>query len=184
MTVISILQYPDPRLHTKARSVKNVADKEIQKIIDDMLETLLNTSNCAGLSATQLDIADPPRITVIYDDNNKALCLINPEVIAKGDETITSDEGCMSIYPNNIHAPVKRAKTVTVKALNRDGQSVKIEANGFLAKCLQHEIDHLDGVIYLDYLSPLEQSRINEKINQVRNKKTNNLLKTLLGFKP
>lgn len=170
MSVLSILQYPNPRLGKKAKKVTDFNREELQQTIDDMLETLYQTQNCAGLAATQLDIKDPPSITVIYDyrlpdkELNKtlALCLINPEIIhaeGKADES----EGCMSV-PGGIYEPVERAAKVWVKAHDRFGTMIEIEGEGYMSKLLQHEIDHLNGIIFIDRLSRLKRQRIDKKI--------------------
>lgn len=171
MTIIAILQYPDKRLGTRAKTVSNVQDPQIQKTIDDMFETLYNTPNCAGLAATQLDIADPYRITVIDVSENKKepLCLINPEIIS-GDEEVTQWEACMSVYPDTIHGQVTRPSKIVARALDREGKSMEIKAEGLLAKCIQHEIDHLNGRLYLSHLSPLKQQMIDKKVAKLSRK--------------
>ena len=165
MAIIAILQYPDKRLAKKAKTVENVKDPQLQKTIDDMFETLYNTPNCAGLAATQLDIKDPYRITVIdvSIDKMEPLCLINPEIIAREGEN-TQWEGCMSVYPDEIHGQVSRAAQVTARALNRKGEVIEITAEGLLAKCIQHEIDHLNGKLYIEHLSPLKRQLIDKKV--------------------
>lgn len=169
MAIIDILQYPDPRLGIKAEPVTHFEDNHLQQIIDDMLETLHNTQNCAGLAATQLNIKRPLRITVVYDYRNtekpnkdQALCLINPEVIAKEGE-FSEPEGCMSVS-GGIYEPVLRAAKVIVRAWDRSGQPFEIEGEGYMAKLLQHEIDHLNGVIFIDRLSRLKRQRIDKKV--------------------
>ncbi len=168
MAIIPILQYPDPRLQTKTKPVKNVNDPRLQKIIDDMFETLYATENCAGLAATQLAIKNPPRVTVIdvSVDKTEPLCLINPEIISAEGE-VQKPEGCMSVYPDEIHAELKRAAKVKARALDRTGKVIEIEATGVLAKCIQHEIDHLNGMVYIDRLSRLKRQLIDKKIKKV-----------------
>lgn len=175
MTIISILQYPDLRLANKARKVKDVRDPAIQKIIADMLETLANTERCAALAATQLDLPDPPSITVInpVEEGNEPMVLINPEIITASGEH-KEGEGCMSVFPDDVNAPVVRAQKVKVKALDREGSLIEIEAEGFLAKCLQHEIDHLNGKIFLDRISELKRNRIEKKIGKIRSRTKDN----------
>lgn len=168
MAMIKILQYPDPHLRIKTKPVTDVKDPRLQKIIDDMLETLYKTENCAGLAATQLDIPEPvPRITVIdvSDRKNQPLVLINPEIIATEGEH-SEMEGCMSVYPDEIHGIVTRGAKVKVKALDRNGKAFEIEGTGIMAKCLQHEIDHLDGIVYIYRLSALKRERIEKKIKK------------------
>lgn len=166
--MLKILQYGDSRLRTKAQAVKDVKDSRIQQIIKDMFETLYNTEHCAGLSATQLDIKDPPRITVIDESsgNDQAFCLINPEITHMEGEA-SYMEGCMSICPQEIHAKVKRPEKITFTALDRDGKSMEICAEGFFAICVQHEIDHLNGILYIDHLSPLKRRMIEKRIAKI-----------------
>jgi peptide deformylase len=169
MTILEILQYPDPRLRLKAKPVNDVHEARIQQIVDDMLETLYNTSHCAGLSATQLNIKDPPRITVIDEsaNNKQSICLINPSIVQYEGESEYS-EGCMSVYPDSIHANVVRPDKITFKALDRNGQLLEIAAEGFFARCVQHEIDHLDGILYIDRLSALKRKILDKKISKLR----------------
>lgn len=165
MAKLRILQYPDPRLKTKAEPVEKI-DDAIQKIIDDMFETHYATENCAALAATQLDIANPKRITVIdfSPEKNQPLCLINPEIIEASGE-MNEEEGCMSVS-GGIYEKVKRATKIKVQALDRDGQPLEFEAEGFMAKCIQHELDHLNGVVFLDHLSLLKRQRIDKKFER------------------
>lgn len=180
MTILEILQYPNLRLSKKARLVSDFNDDNLQKTIDDMFETLHNTRNCAGLAATQLDIQDPPCITVIYDysdmsdeGNNKprhSLCLVNPVVIHREGES-AEEEGCMSVS-GGVYEAVKRAVSVTVRAWDRHGVAFEITGNGFMAKLLQHEIDHLNGVIFIDRLSRLKRQRIDKRLEKHRKQKS------------
>lgn len=164
MTILKILQYPDPRLKTVARLVDTI-DTSIQQIIDDMFETLYAAENCAALAATQLDILNPPRITVIdlSAKKNEPMCLINAQILERKGEQFEL-EGCMSVMPKYIHEKVKRAQEISVKALDRTGKELHFTAQGYLAKCIQHELDHLDGKLYIDHLSSLKRERIREKI--------------------
>jgi peptide deformylase len=165
MAILQILNYPNPRLHTKAEKVTNIDDPRIQRIIDDMLETLLHTKNCGGLAATQLDIKNPPYITVVYlnSDKDHPVCLVNPEILETEGE-ISEAEGCMSIYPEDIHSAIKRPLKVKAKALDRYGKTMDLHVEGYEAKLIPHEIDHLNGKLYLDHLSPLKRERIDKKI--------------------
>lgn len=175
MAILGILQYPNHRLHKKAEPVVRF-DERIHRIIDDMLDTLHHTKNCAGLAATQLDIVDPPQITVIYDYSDesesaeakprKSFCLVNPEIIQKQGES-AEEEGCMSVT-GGVYESVKRAVKVTVRAMDRNGKPFEIEAGGFMAKLLQHEIDHLNGIIFLDRLSQLKRQRIDKRLEKSR----------------
>lgn len=173
MAIITILQYPDPRLSKKGETVTEF-NSELQGIIDDMFETLHHTHNCAGLAATQLNFEHPKQITVIYDyrvsetdpPKDKPLCLINPEIISKEGES-AEPEGCMSVS-GGIYEPVKRATKVCVKAQDRQGESFEIEGGGYMAKLLQHEIDHLNGIIFIDRVSPLKRHRIDKKFSKLK----------------
>lgn len=170
MAVVKILQYPNSRLRTKAEPVEQF-DDELQRIIDDMFETHYNAPNCAALAATQLDFEKPKAITVIdfSEKKNEPLCLVNPEIIHREGEQ-TEMEGCMSVGGNSWDS-VTRAAKVTVRAFDRYGKPLEIEAEGFLAKCFQHEIDHLHGKLFIDYLSKLKRERIKkriEKLNRMR----------------
>lgn len=168
MAKIRILSYPDPKLKRVGKKVTVVND-EIRKIIDTMFETNYGTENCAALAATQLDFADAFAITVIdlSEEKNEPLCLINPEIIHSEGEQFEY-EGCMSVFPNHIHERVKRANRITVKALNQQGEPIEFTAEGYMAKCIQHEVDHLNGLTYLDRLSPLKRERILDKIRRIK----------------
>ena len=167
MPILKILQYPDLRLRRKSIDVTDVKSAKIQKIIENMMETLVNTDNCGALAATQLDLENPPSIVVVnhlkdhkYDN---ILCLINPKIISKEGSAI-NEEACMSVCPQEIYAEIKRATKVKVKALDHNGNQVELDATDYFARCIQHECDHLRGVLYIDYLSKSERSRIDEKI--------------------
>lgn len=166
MTILKILQYPDNRLKRVSVLVEHF-DEALSKVIDDMFETHYATPNCAALAATQLDMPVAWRITVIdySKEKNEPLCLVNPRIIHQEGEQ-QEYEGCMSVYPEAVHEKVKRAMKITVQAQDRYGKSFELEASGYLAKCIQHEIDHLDGKIYLDRLNLIKQERINRKIKK------------------
>ncbi len=167
MAKIRILQYPDTRLKTIARKVENF-DDALQKIIDDMFETHYASDNCAALAACQLDIENPPHITVIdfSPEKNKPLCLINAEIIERSGET-NEEEGCMSVGPGaTVFAKVKRAEKIKVRAFDRHGKKIEFEAEDFMAKCIQHELDHLNGKVFLDHLSSLKRARVVKKLEK------------------
>lgn len=170
MAMLEILQHPDPRLRKKAKTVTNSKDPVLQKTIDDMIETLYNTANCAGLAATQLAIADPYRVTVIdvSEEKNHLRVLINPEVLATEGEALLQWEGCMSVWPEEIHGKVLRPEKVKARYFDREGNVHEIEADELLAKCIQHEIDHLNGKLYIDLLSPLKKQLVERKITKIR----------------
>lgn len=159
MAILKILQYPDQRLRCAGQVVTDIKAVVVQRIIDNMLETLAHTEHCFGLAATQLDIQNPPTITVINHPEQEGivLCLVNPVIVAATGKQV-EEEGCQSIFPDALSAKVVRAADVTVEALDRDGQPVQIVATGFFAKGLQHEIDHLNGILYVDRLSPLRRA--------------------------
>lgn len=160
MALLNILRYPDPRLHTVAKSVTEV-DAGIRKLVDDMLATMYAAEG-VGLAATQVD--RHLRVIVIdtSDMHNEPVVLINPEIIARSEETSFSDEGCLSVPA--VYDKVQRSARVTVRALDRDGRSRQIDAEGLLAVCVQHEMDHLIGKVFVEYLSPLKRERIKNKM--------------------
>ncbi|MBU0744596.1 MAG: peptide deformylase [Gammaproteobacteria bacterium] len=167
MSILEILQYPDLRLRRKSHPVTDVKATKIQKIIETMTDTLLDQESCAGLASTQLDIGEPPSIVVINPSGNKSqdsiLCLINPQITATEGDTIC-EEGCMSVCPTMISARIKRASKINVVALDIDGNKLEFEAEGFLARCIQHECDHLQGILYIDHLSKLKRAFLDKKI--------------------
>ncbi len=166
MTILKILQYPDPDLQRKGVYVQDVSDPVIQKIIADMFETHYHAENCAALAATQLGIPNAPHITVIdfSQEKNQPLCLINGEIIAREGE-IQEPEACMSIQ--GIYEKVIRSTKITVRALDRHGNTLEFTAEGFMAKCVQHELDHLNGQLFIDRLSPLKRSRVDKKFEKI-----------------
>lgn len=160
MAILNVLKFPDERLRTKAKIVTEVND-DIKKIVDDMFETMY-AENGVGLAATQVDIHQ--RIVVIDVSENKeqAYVLINPEIIKKNDEIMINEEGCLSVP--SCYAKVDRHTEVTVKALDRDGNEFELDGEELLAICIQHELDHLNGILFVDYLSPLKRKRIQTKL--------------------
>ncbi len=161
MAILDILHYPDPRLRNKAEPVEKV-DDAIRKLVDDMFETMYEAPGI-GLAAIQANV--PKRVVVIdiSEEKNAPLCLINPEIVAtEGEEE--SEEGCLSVP--GIYDTVTRSERVRVKALDREGQNIELEADGLLAVCIQHEIDHLDGKLFVDYLSNLKRQRIRKKLEK------------------
>jgi peptide deformylase len=164
MALLDILQYPDPRLHRKATKV-TVIDDRIKDIIADMFETHYAAENCAALAATQLSIPNPPHITVIdySPEKNQPLCLINGEIIAREGE-MYEEEGCMSI--RGVYDKVKRSTKITVRAMNQQGEVYEFQAEDYFAKCIQHELDHLNGIIFIDRLSKLKRMRIDKKFRR------------------
>ncbi|MEC8382890.1 MAG: peptide deformylase [Pseudomonadota bacterium] len=164
--ILDIIQYPDRRLKIPGRKVE-VVDDAIKKIVSDMFDTHYAQENCAALAATQLDFNQDEknpayRITVIDFSENKdqPLCLINPEIIERDGETNT-EEGCMSVY--NVSAKVARAASIKLTYLDQQGEKQSMYADGFMAKCIQHELDHLDGLVFLDRLPMIKQKMIRKK---------------------
>ncbi|MCX7120491.1 MAG: peptide deformylase [Gammaproteobacteria bacterium] len=166
MTMIRILQYPDIRLKAKGENVTDFG-AETQKMIDDMFETHYGTENCAALACTQLDFKKPKHITVIdfSSEKNKPLCLVNAVITEKEGEE-TSPEGCMSVG-GSAYEKVTRAAKIKIKAQDRFGKELNFEADGFMAKCIQHELDHLNGKVFVEYLSHLKRDRIKKRIEKL-----------------
>ena len=160
MALLPILQYPDARLHTVARPVAAV-DARIQALVADMLETMYDAKGI-GLAATQVDAHERVIVIDVSEERDQPLVLINPEIVWSSAERGISDEGCLSVP--GIYDMVERAKQVKVKALDATGQSRVIEADELLAICVQHEMDHLLGKVFVEYLSPLKRNRIKTKM--------------------
>ncbi|MEO6746815.1 MAG: peptide deformylase [Caldimonas sp.] len=160
MAKLNILRYPDPRLHTVARPVENV-DETVRQLVDDMLESMYAAEG-VGLAATQVDVHRRVIVIDTSDARDQPHVLINPELVARSDEMILGDEGCLSVP--EIYDKVPRHARVTVRALNRAGATYDLEADGLLAVCIQHEMDHLMGKVFVEYLSPLKRNRIRTKM--------------------
>ena len=160
MTVLDILRYPDPRLHTVAKPVA-VVDDAIRKLVADMAETMYAAPGI-GLAATQVDVHLRIVVIDVSEDRNELKIFINPEILETSTESKVYEEGCLSVP--GIYDEVERPDRVTVKALDVQGKPFTTEADGVLAVCLQHEIDHLDGKVFVQYLSRLKQSRIRNKL--------------------
>ncbi|KMW71600.1 peptide deformylase [Photorhabdus luminescens subsp. luminescens] len=166
MSVLQVLHYPDERLRTIATPVGTV-DAEIRRIIDDMFETMYAEEGI-GLAATQVDIHQRIVVIDVSETRNERLVLINPELLEKSGET-GIEEGCLSIPEQR--ALVPRAEKVKIKALDYNGQSFELQADGLLAICIQHEMDHLIGKLFVDYLSPLKRQRIRQKVEKLDKQK-------------
>ena len=158
MSILTILEFPDERLRKKAATVNDA----IRKLVDEMLETMYE-SRGVGLAATQVNVHQRVIVIDVSEDKSAPLCLINPEIIAK-DGVEESEEGCLSVP--GFFEKVKRAEHVKVRALDRNGQSFEFDARDLLAVCVQHEMDHLDGKLFVDYLSPLKRQRIKKKLEK------------------
>ncbi|ANQ58357.1 peptide deformylase [Vibrio parahaemolyticus] len=161
MAVLEILSIPDPRLKVKAEKVTDVST--IQTLIDDMLETLYATGNGIGLASTQVGRKEAVVVIDISDEHNDPLILVNPEVVS-GENKALGQEGCLSVP--EYYADVERYTSVVVSALDRDGNPITIESDEFLAIVMQHEIDHLSGNLFIDYLSPLKQKMAMKKVKK------------------
>jgi len=163
MAKLKILEFPDPRLRTKAAPV-TVVDDDLRALIDDMFETMYAAPGI-GLAATQVDVHKRLLVTDISVDKDDPYVLINPEILEKDGITVT-DEGCLSVP--GYYEEVERAEHIKVHYLNRDGVGTELEAHGLLAVCVQHEIDHLDGKLFVDYLSEAKRTRIRKKLEKER----------------
>ncbi|HEY4732078.1 MAG TPA: peptide deformylase [Gammaproteobacteria bacterium] len=163
MAILHILHYPDPRLRIKAMPVERV-ESDIRQLLDDMLETMYDAPG-VGLAAPQVDI--PKRVIVvdISEQKNAPLCLINPEIISQEDVE-QMEEGCLSVP--GVYEIVERAARIKVKALDRNGTPLELDVGGVLAVCIQHEIDHLEGKLFVDYLSEMRRNRIRKKMDKQR----------------
>ena len=161
MAILDILHFPDARLRNTAKPVAEVDDR-VRQLIDDMFETMYEAPGI-GLAAIQVN--DPRRVIVVdtSEDRSQPLALVNPEILEKqGEEEM--DEGCLSVP--GVYETVKRAETIRVRFLDRNGEPVEMDADGLLAVCIQHEIDHLDGKLFVDYLSNLKRQRIRKKLEK------------------
>ncbi len=156
MALLKILRYPDPRLHTVARPVA-VVDDRIRRLVDDLLETMYEAEG-VGLAATQVDVHERVLVFDTSETRNQPRVLINPEIVARSAEMHIGDEGCLSVP--EIYEPVQRHARVTVRALDRDGKPFELDAEGLTAVCVQHEMDHLVGKVFVQYLSTLKRERI------------------------
>ncbi len=162
MARLSILRYPDPRLYTVARPVAEVDDR-IRRLVDDMLETMYEAEG-VGLAATQVDVHERVIVIDTADAPGSPLVLINPELIVKSDEMMLGDEGCLSVP--DIYDKVPRHARVRVRAKDKLGKAREFDAEGLLSVAVQHEMDHLLGKVFVDYLSPLKRSRIKTRMQK------------------
>ncbi|HTH77844.1 MAG TPA: peptide deformylase [Ramlibacter sp.] len=160
MALLNILQYPDPRLHTVAKPVATV-DARIRELVADMLETM-HEANGIGLAATQVDVHERLIVIDVSEDREHPIVLINPEIVWASEEMQVNDEGCLSVP--GVYDGVERSSRVKVTAQDESGQPRTIEAEGILAVCIQHEMDHLLGKVFVEYLSPLKRNRIKSKM--------------------
>ena len=164
MALLTILCYPDPRLHTVARPVPAV-DARIKTLISDMLETMYDAEGI-GLAATQVDMHERLVVIDVSGERNAPLVLINPEITWSSEEKQVNDEGCLSVP--GVYDGVERSAAIHVKAMDGEGKVRTLEAEGLLAVCIQHEMDHLLGKVFVEYLSPLKRNRIKTKMLKAR----------------
>ena len=162
MALLPVLCYPDPRLHKVAKPVAQV-DARIQKIVADMAETMYDAPG-VGLAATQVDIHERIVVIDVSDDQNELMVFINPEIIWASPEKKSWREGCLSVP--DYYDEVERPSEIRVKALDIEGKEFELDADGLLAVCLQHELDHLQGKVFVEYLSILKRSRISQKMKK------------------
>ena len=164
MAKLTILEFPDPRLRTRAQPVE-VVDDALRRLVDDLLETMYAAKG-VGLAATQVDVHQRVLVTDISPDRTDPRVFINPQIIERSGST-EAEEGCLSV-PGIYDTLRTRSERVRVRALDRDGQPFELEAEGLLAICVQHEVDHLDGKLFVDYLSELKRNRIRKKLEKER----------------
>lgn len=164
MALLDILHFPDPRLRTVAKPVEQV-DDALRQLIDDMLETMYAAPGI-GLAATQVNVHKRLLVLDVSENSDQPMVFINPEITPLDDTTKPYDEGCLSVP--GFYEKVERPDRIRVKALGRDGQPFEMEADGLLAVCLQHEVDHLDGKLFVDHISRLKRDRIKKKLEKVQ----------------
>jgi len=163
MAKLTILEFPDPRLRTRAVPVETV-DDSLRSLIDDMFATMYEAPGI-GLAATQVDVHKRMLVADVSADKSEPHVLINPQIVEKSGATV-SEEGCLSVP--GFYAEVKRAEQIRVRFLNRDGDETEMEAEGLLAICIQHEMDHLDGKLFVDYLSEAKRQRLRKRLAKER----------------
>ncbi len=159
MAILDILHYPDKRLRKVAKPVAKV-DGKIKKLVEDMFETMYQAPGI-GLAATQVNVHQQVIVMDVSVDKDQPLCLINPEILSE-EGVETCDEGCLSVP--DIYEAVERAEKVTIKAMNENGEEYTLQADELLAVCIQHEMDHLKGKLFVDYLSPLKRQRVKKRL--------------------
>ena len=162
MAILPILEYPDPRLRKKAKPVVTV-DDDVKRLVDDMFETMID-SHGIGLAASQVDVHQRVIVMDLTEDGSQPRVFINPEIEVLNDTTEPYDEGCLSVP--GFYETVARPSNVMISALDREGKPFKEKASGLLAICIQHEIDHLEGKLFVDYLSPLKRQIIRKKMKK------------------
>jgi len=163
MALLKILRYPDPRLHKVAKPVTEFGTERLRKLVADMAETMYDAPG-VGLAATQVDVHERVVVIDVTEDQSKLMVFINPEITWASDEKQVYDEGCLSVP--GIYDGVERPAKVKVRARDVDGKEFDVEADGLLAVCIQHEMDHLMGKVFVEYLSPLKRNRIKAKLQK------------------
>jgi len=166
MALLPILEFPDPRLRTKAAIIEpaQLADPAFQRLVDDMFETMYEAPGI-GLAASQVDVHQRFMVIDVTEEKNRPLVFVNPEILERSGEQVYQ-EGCLSVP--NIFADVTRANEILVRALDRHGQPFELRVDGLLAVCIQHEMDHLEGKLFVDYLSPLKREMVRKKLAKAR----------------
>ncbi|UHQ20310.1 peptide deformylase [Lysobacter sp. KIS68-7] len=166
MALLPILEFPDPRLRTKAATIEpaQLADPAFQRLVDDMFETMYEAPGI-GLAASQVDVHQRFMVIDVTEEKNRPLVFVNPEILERSGEQVYQ-EGCLSVP--NIFADVTRANEILVRALDRHGQPFELRVDGLLAVCIQHEMDHLEGKLFVDYLSPLKREMVRKKLAKAR----------------
>jgi len=162
MSILNILRYPDPRLHKVAKPVE-LFDERIERLVADMAETMYDAPGI-GLAATQVDVHEQVIVIDISETKDQLTVFINPEILWSSDEKQVYDEGCLSVP--GVYDDVERPAKVKVRAQNAKGESFEVDADGLLAVCIQHEMDHLAGKVFVEYLSPLKRNRIKTKLQK------------------
>jgi peptide deformylase len=174
MALLNILRYPDPRLHKVAKPV-TVFDARLKRLVEDMAETMYAAPG-VGLAATQVDVHEQLVVIDVSDDHKELRVFINPEIVWASEEKQVYDEGCLSVP--GIYDGVERPARVKVRALDAEGKPFELEADGLLAVCIQHEMDHLKGKVFVEYLSPLKRNRIKTKLLKEEREQKRNQKKT------
>lgn len=165
MAILTVLHYPDPRLRTKAEKVVEV-DDSVRVLVEDMFDTMYQAPGI-GLAATQVDVHKRIITIDVSEDKSQPLCLINPQIL-ESNGVEKSEEGCLSVP--GIYESVKRAEKIKVSALDKEGKPFEMNADDLLAVCIQHEMDHLEGKLFVDYLSEMKRQRIRKKMDKLRQK--------------
>ncbi|MEZ5537241.1 MAG: peptide deformylase [Thiolinea sp.] len=176
MALLEILHHPDPRLRKKAAPVQAV-DEQIQQLVEDMLETMYYAHGI-GLAATQVNVHQRVVVIDLSEDKNEPMCFINAEILSK-EGSVEHEEGCLSVP--EYYEKVTRAERIRVRALDRKGEAFEMDADGLLAICIQHELDHLEGKLFVDYLSSFKQQRVRKKLEKMKRQQADVTAKAAVG---